>query len=129
MILTDVRAILQAGNVGWRVFEHQIPAGTTTFPVPDDLIVLFSYAGAPPEHVKGVAAPVQRSPRLQVVCRSKSWPNAYAKAEQVFGLLAGYSGLTSGGEGLGIRALSEPFPLPNDGAYARVATNFEAVVT
>lgn len=128
MILADVRAILQAGNIGWHIFENQIPSNRD-FPPPDDLVALFIYPGAPPEHVKGVAVPVRRSPRFQVLCRSKSYPNAYAKAEQVFGLLAGYSGLTSGGEGLGIRALSEAFPLPNDGAHARVATNFEATVT
>ena len=129
MILGDVRAILQAGNIQWRVFENQIPAGTTTVPVPDDLIVLFAYPGGPPEHVKGVSAPVQRSPRFQAVCRSKSWQSAQAKAEQAYGLLAGYSGVVNGTGYASIRALGEPFPLPLDGDKARVAINFEAVIT
>ena len=135
MILGDVRAILQAGNIQWRVLENQIPASTTTVQVPDELIVLFSYQGGPPEHVKGVSAPVQRSPRFQAVCRSKITPgvnaygNAYAKAEQIYGLLAGYSGVVNGTEYASIRALGEPFPLPLDGSYARVACNFEATVT
>ncbi|QIN79597.1 hypothetical protein GBA65_14910 [Rubrobacter marinus] len=129
MILGDVRAILQAGNIGWRVLENQIPASTSTVQVPDELVVLFAYQGGPPGHVKGMSAPVQRSPRFQVVCRSKSWPNAHAKAEQAYGLLAGYSGVVNETKYASIRALGEPFALPLDGDKARVAVNFEAVVT
>lgn len=129
MILTDVRAVLQAGNIGWRMYETQIPDGTPPT-VPDDLIALYEYPGSPPEHVKGVRSPVQRKPRFQTVCRSKSATTARAKAEEVLGLLAGFSGVQNGTGYASIRALGEPFPLDRDAAgRARYATNFEAVVT
>lgn len=134
MILSDVRAILTSGGIGWRVFENQAPAGTSTVPAPNEMIVLYEYPGAPPLHVKGMASPAQRTPRLQVVCFSKILPGsnsfgiARAKAEEVFGLLAGYSGVVNGTRYASIRALGEPSPLPNDGDRVRVSTNFEAVV-
>ena len=129
MILADVRAVLQAGNIGWRIYETQIPPGSPPA-VPDDLIVLYEYPGSPPVHVKGARTPVQRSPRFQVVCRSKSATTARAKAEEVFGLLSGYSGAVGGTAYASIRALGEPFPLDRDAdGRARYATNFEAVVT
>ena len=129
MILTHVRAILQAGSIVWRIYETHIPAGSPPA-VPDDLIVLYEYPGSPPIHVKGVRTPVQRSPRFQVVYRSKSATTARAKAEEGFGLLSGYSGVVGGTAYASIRALGEPFPLDRDAdGRARYATNFETVVT
>ena len=123
MILDDVRSLLKAAGIDWRIFDTQIPAGSPPA-VPDDVIALYEYPGSPPLHVKGTKAPARRQPRFQVVCRSKSAATARAKAEQVFGILPGTSGELS------VRALGEPSFLDYDAERrVRIACNYEATRT
>lgn len=97
--------------------------------VPDNAVALYQYPGEPPLHVKGQKAPVRRSPRLQVVVRSKSTEPFVAKqkADTIMDLLSGFSGVLYGTHYQRITALTDPYFLARDTANRHYVTaNYEA---
>ena len=96
-------------------------------PLPDDFLSVREYAGGPPLHVKGIQAPVIRTPRFQVVCRSKNTRAAMMRAEDAFRHLSGLSSVLSG-TAYRVRALQDPFPIGRDeGGRERVVANYEVM--
>jgi hypothetical protein len=103
-------------------------AGLGSLPnTPDDAFALYEYGGSAPMLVKRVQAPVLEYPRFQVITRSKSYATARIKAERIYRLLAGYSGLMGGVGYSRVKALQSPFFLDRDDAgRARFVCNYEA---
>jgi len=121
MILEEVAAYLQAEGMG--------NAGLGSLPnTPDDAYALFEYGGSAPMHVKQLQAPILEYPRFQVITRSKSYSTARLKAERIYRLLTGYSGLMGGVEYSRVKALQSPFFLDRDDAgRARFVCNYSVI--
>lgn len=107
MLLQDIIQLLQErgiGTVGVDLFYSQMP------PTPDNVVVLFEYAGEPPDLHANV-----EYPGLQVMVRNKSYDAGRQKIEQIRNLLHGLAETTINGHRyLLIQARQSPEALARD---------------
>lgn len=80
------------GTVGTDIFKGFMPDQ------PDNMVVLFEYAGEPMELTMGEGDAIIERPGLQVRVRNKSYSAARAKIESVVGALHGLANETLGGK-------------------------------
>jgi len=119
MLLEEVQSYLEDQGEG----RPKIGSLPTT---PDDATALRGYGGEAPRHIKGQQEAIMEYPRFQFATRSKDYPTARRKAERVYQLLSGYSGVIEGVTYERIKALGPPMDLPPDEAgRIHFVCNFE----
>jgi len=101
--------------------------------VPDTATLVREYGGRPPQHTFGSTTPEWEAPRIQVLCRSKSYDTARDNAETIYRLLDNVSNQTltpstsaTGTRYLKIDAQQSPFSLGrDDNDRAIIGCNYE----
>ena len=127
MILDDLADYLSTsgvGTIGTNLFKNALPS------TPDLAVALFLTGGPAPEHrmSSGPVSAVVERPHVAVWVRDTRYDGAHKKAQDVWRLLDGYSGVLNGVSYLWASALQTPFPLEVDEAGRQiVACNYEVM--
>lgn len=112
MLLDDIATYLASkgiGTVGVDLRKGFMPDS------PDNLVVLFEYAGEPTEMTMGDGDSTLERPGLQVRVRNKSYPDGRAKIQSVADTLHGLAETVLGGKRyLLIRANQSPESIGQD---------------
>jgi hypothetical protein len=123
VIYQDISSLMASesiGTLGVNLFWGHMPN------TPDTCVVVYEYMGEPPVYSKDAVE--WERPRLQVVCRAKTYVEAMQKAEAVFELLSNVKRLTINGTLYdSIRARQRPFADPqgkDDQGRFRVFCNY-----
>jgi hypothetical protein len=117
-VVDEIAQYLREGGIV-KVYEAAMPDA------PDKCVAVYEYPGVGPQFSHDGQA--WENPRIQVLSRAPTYPDARQQAQEVYNLLNGKTNVNiEGGNYLMIKALQSPFALtPDDNQRDRVVINFE----